>query len=74
MWQLFELKDGFTVFCDTIDTRNGFAHVGTLFDSNGMEITKTRINYINRTWERYAYETILKELKKFLRERRKERG
>ena len=37
-------------------TRTGFKHISTLF-VNGYEWQKSTCNYINRTWENYAFQT-----------------
>lgn len=44
-----------------INTRNGFAHKSTL-TKNGYEIESHRVNYLNRTWECYRYETSMRGL------------
>ena len=37
----------------------GFTHITTLFYKD--EYTTAKVNYINRTWERYTYETSTKK-------------
>ena len=39
----------------------GFKHVATLH-RNGFEISKTKICYLNRTWERFGYESVLQKM------------
>lgn len=39
-------------------TRTGFKHTSTLF-INGYERQKSTCHYINRTWENYAYQTVM---------------
>ena len=49
----------YSFYCHTTSTRNGFCHtVETLAD--GSWLRDTKISYINRTWERFDYETALK--------------
>lgn len=49
----------YNFFCHTTRTRNGFCHtVRTLAD--GAWLKATKISYLNRTWERFDYETALK--------------
>ncbi len=50
-------NDSLTFFCSSRDTRNGFAHDCTVF-LNGVEITNGHAYYLNRTWERWTYETV----------------
>lgn len=40
-------------------TRNGFYHQSTLLYNNN-EIYKKKVNYLNRTWECYTYQTSMK--------------
>lgn len=44
---------------DFINTRNGFAHRSTLYCDN-EEIGVARVSYLNRTWERYTYQTSMR--------------
>ena len=39
-------------------TRNGFAHDTTLY-IGGVEVGRATCHYLNRTWERYAYQTVM---------------
>lgn len=41
-------------------TRNGFYHKTILKDKNGNEIADYRINYLNRTWESYTFQSVMK--------------
>lgn len=41
-------------------TRNGFYHKTILKDKNGNMIAEYRINYLNRTWESYTFESVMK--------------
>lgn len=41
----------------TTYTRNGFCHTVTTYD---FPISDTKVSYMNRTWERFDYETCLK--------------
>lgn len=41
-------------------TRNGFYHKTVLLDKNGFKIAEYRINYINRTWEAYTFQSVMK--------------
>jgi hypothetical protein len=38
------------------NSRTGFAHISTLV-RDGIEIATKRVNYYNRTWESYQYQT-----------------
>lgn len=46
-----------TFMAYTTDTRNGFCHTVTTYD---FPISDTKVSYLNRTWERFDYETCLK--------------
>ena len=56
--KIFNLDKRFSVVCDSVGTRNGFKHTGVLC-SNGTEVYKTKVCYLNRTWESFEFETIL---------------
>ena len=56
--RIFNLDKTYNIVCNTAPTRNGFKHVATLH-KNGYEIAKTKACYLNRTWERFTYETVL---------------
>lgn len=44
---------------DSRSTRNGFAHDTTLF-IDGCEYGRASCHYLNRTWESYRYQTVMK--------------
>lgn len=43
----------------TVNSRTGFAHISTLV-RDGNEIETKRVNYYNRTWESYQYQTSMR--------------
>ena len=57
----FNLTKNYNVECEWKDKNEGFKHVATLF-LNGIKQFKTSVSYINRTWERYEFESILKKV------------
>jgi recombinational DNA repair protein RecT len=59
--QEFKLNDEYSIVCEAQGTRNGFRHVAILF-KNGAEIDRDKVNYLNRTWERWTFETVIKRL------------
>lgn len=46
----------FTFVNETKNSRNGFSHVSHVL-YNGHEIGYGKVNYLNRTWEYYRYQT-----------------
>jgi hypothetical protein len=46
----------YTFGCHTTDTRNGFCH--TCYDYTHDKTSK--VSYLNRTWESFEYETVLR--------------
>lgn len=46
----------YTFGCHTTNTRNGFCH--TCYDYHGDRTSK--VPYLNRTWESFEYETVLR--------------
>ena len=59
--QIFKLDENYTVVCETKDTRNGFKHEATLLRNN-YSVCETKICYLNRTWERFTYESVINKL------------
>ena len=49
-------NEGFVCECYTTHTRSGFCHTCKV-----SGLTDTKISYLNRTWERYQYESVLKK-------------
>ena len=47
-----------TFRCHTTSTRNGFCHTAH-YTGWDYDITDSKIGYINRTWERFTYESVL---------------
>ena len=57
----FDLTKNYNVECEWKDKNDGFKHVATLYKDN-KKLFKTTVNYINRTWESYDFESILKQV------------
>jgi hypothetical protein len=57
----FKINDNLEAVCDSLSTRNGFKHTATLL-LNGIERESVKINYINRTWESFEYQSVLEKL------------
>ena len=56
--RIFNFDDIYNVVCNWKKTRTGFKHTASLC-KNGQSIYETKICYLNRTWERFEYESIL---------------
>ena len=74
--------NGYTFQCKYNLTRSGFSHVCTLI-KDGELLSEAKSNYLNRTWERYTYQSVMREAvwkliiqkeKDFLNEYKKEKG
>lgn len=46
---------------EAVGNRSGFIHRSTLLE-NGYEFATAKVQYINRTWESYRYQTVMKRL------------
>lgn len=57
----YKLNDDIIIVCEWKNTRNGFKHEATLIQ-NGREIATAKATYLNRTWESYEYQTVMKKL------------
>lgn len=60
--RVFNINDTYSVACLSLDTRNGFKHVANMLVNGRSSDLSVKINYLNRTWERYTYESVLKKL------------
>ena len=67
--KIFNITNNIKIICDSVITKNGFKHIATLFINNNengfkqiMKIDKTKICYLNRTWESYQYESVFNKL------------
>ena len=61
MSELRKLDDNYTIQCDFKSKRSGFSHIAILYKS-GQEVGRTKVHYINRTWEKYGYQTVMIKL------------
>lgn len=59
--KIFNLNNVYSIVCNWKNTRTGFKHTGNLC-KNGLSVYETKICYLNRTWERFEYESILKKV------------
>lgn len=59
--KIFDINKHIRVVCEAGKTRNGFKHTATLM-YDGLEQESVKINYLNRTWERYEYQSVLYRL------------
>lgn len=54
----------FTFICNSRSTRHGFAHDCELY-IDGHRIRKAHCYYLNRTWERFTYESVILKVLNF---------
>jgi hypothetical protein len=59
--QIFKVNSKISVICEFISTRSGFKHVAHLM-YYGCERGSVKVCYLNRTWERFQYESVLLKL------------
>ena|SRR3990167_4190500 len=57
----FKINENLIAVCEWKKTRVAFKHVATLL-RDGQAINEVKINYLNRTWERYTFESVLYKL------------
>lgn len=60
---------GYKFICETTDANVGFKHICKVLNSNGEEITKAVINWGNRTYEYYPYQSVYEQAKSLLRDK-----
>ena len=57
----FKITEHIEIVCESQKTRNGFRHIATLL-RDGYEQEKGKCCYLNRTWERYEFQSVLNEV------------
>lgn len=56
------LPNGMKMVARYGDSRDGFNHFATLYNKEGGILGEAKIHYINRTWESYDYQSVLRRL------------
>ena len=59
--EIFKINDNTEIVCEWKKTRNAFKHEAVLL-VGGKEVDRTKINYLNRTWEQFDFESVLQKL------------
>lgn len=62
MWNKIEFKvgdDNYTFVNHTESSQSGFTHISELF-KNGSYKGHARIHYVNRTWESYQFQSVMR--------------
>ena len=57
----FKINDTLSVTCEYKSTRNGFKHTAKLYE-NEYFVQETKCCYLNRTWERFKFDSVLQQL------------
>ncbi len=58
----FEVNQNITIKCESKSTSRGFKHIATLQNRLSEDLDSESVNYINRTWERFTFESVLNQL------------
>ena len=59
--KLFKVNDTISIVCESKPTRTAFKHEATLIIGN-TSFETVKICYLNRTWERFTFESVMKKL------------
>jgi hypothetical protein len=59
--RIFKITKDIEVVCESQRTKSGFRHLATLM-KNGREQDTAKCCYLNRTWERYEFQSVLSKL------------
>ena len=59
--RIFNLNNKYNVVCNWQNTRYGFRHIAVLH-RNGFEVSRAKVCYYNRTWERFKFESVLEKI------------
>ena len=57
----FKINKELSAICEWKKTRSAFKHEAVLL-RNGYEVDRKKICYLNRTWEKYEFESVLYKL------------
>ena len=57
----FKINDHITIVARYGDSRDGFNHFAKLY-IDGKEVDSKKVHYLNRTWERYEFQSVMQEL------------
>ena len=60
--QVFKITSMLSAVCRSEKTRYGFRHLATLQRNGWQDLASAKCCYHNRTWERYTFESVLREL------------
>lgn len=58
---MIKINEWVSVECESVGTRTGFKHVANVI-VKGEKVESVKVCYSNRTWERFQFETLLKNL------------
>lgn len=60
--RIFKINENIEIVCDYASgVRDGFTHIAKLM-LNGQEVDSARVHYINRTWESYEFQSVMRKL------------
>jgi len=59
--EIFKINKTFSIKCEYKKSKNGFNHIATLLE-NGNKRETTKTHYINRTWESYEFQSVLRQM------------
>jgi len=59
--RVFKISKDLIVVCEYKETKNGFKHEATLL-RDSREIEKAKSFYVNRTWEKFDFDSVMKKL------------
>lgn len=48
-------------FCESKSTRSGFAHIVQIKNKYFEDLAAAKINYYNRTWEKYDFQSVMRK-------------
>ena len=57
--EIRKLSNGYQFVNNSRGNRSGFIHETTLFNNIGLEVGTYKIQYYNRTWECYQFQTVM---------------
>lgn len=60
--QIFKINKQYQIVCQYVSTRSWFRHTAELILNGYRTVDTAKCCYINRTWERFTYESVIQKI------------
>lgn len=63
--KIFNIGGDISIICKSVGNRSGFKHIATVMQG-GRIILEDKIQYYNRTWETWQFESIVNKVERWI--------